>query len=285
MPLLTLRIFILCTLICLSTTVFAQNLEPLELAKKIFSKEPFPNLKKYTGGEYDGNPNGQDIQNGSITHFMLLSQTETHAVVALSILDSAGKGLDTYLHFEKESFWKMHAFRALAMTGIIEQIKIELEKMTPQQVDELIEKAKKEKDLKNVIFSSREDYNYQLGNSRLTLELDDNIIKHFLDNKTEFERIKNEALNELQDKPTNSERSVELVESYKADYRKLFISSVSYGDYRLGGKCLDFSIGGMLDNTVGYIYVKDKNNLPEMTDRLVIMIREIGDGWYIYKTT
>jgi hypothetical protein len=41
----------------------------------------------------------------------------------------------------------------------------------------------------------------------------------------------------------------------------------------------------MLDNTVGYLYVKDKEDLPEMTDRRVIMIREISDGWYIYKTT
>jgi hypothetical protein len=65
----------------------------------------------------------------------------------------------------------------------------------------------------------------------------------------------------------------------------LFISSVSYGDYELGGGCLVFSIGGMMDNTVGFLYVKDKKHLPKMDDSGVIMIREIGDGWYLYKTT
>jgi phosphopantetheine adenylyltransferase len=266
-------------------TAFGQTMEPLDLAKKIFGKEPFPNIEKYIAGEYDGRPNGQDLQSGSVTHFLLLGQTSNKAVVAMTILDSAGKGLDTYLHFEKDSIWKMHAFRALAMTGIIEQAKNELEKMTPKQVDDLIEKSKKAKDKKHIVFASREDYNYELGNARLILELDENIIQHFLQNKAEFERIKEAALKEAGNKKSDGERSVKLVENLRNDYRKLFISSVSYGGYELGGKCLDFSIGGMLDNTVGFLYVKDKKELPEMNDSRVIMLREIGDGWYLYKTT
>ena len=71
-----------------------------------------------------------------------------------------------------------------------------------------------------------------------------------------------------------------LIKKLAPDYRKLFISSVSYRN-----ECLDFSIGGMLDNTVGYFYVKDKEGLPEMNLRDMIMVREIEDGWYLYKTT
>jgi hypothetical protein len=123
------------TLLLTFTTVYGQTYEPLDLAKKIFSKETLPNIENYVAGEYEGKPNGKDLQNGSITKFMLLGQTDKTAVVGMTILDSLGKGFDTYLHFEKDSSWKMTAFRALAMTGMIEQIKIELEKMTPQQVD------------------------------------------------------------------------------------------------------------------------------------------------------
>ncbi len=281
-----LRTSILFILIISTTTIaFGQNLEPLELAKKIFSKEPFPNIEKYVAGEYEGKPNGQDIQSGSITRFLLLGQTNSKAVVAMTILDSSGQGLDTYLHFEKDSIWKMHAFRALAMTGIIEQMKNELEKMTAKQVDEQIEKSKKAKNKEHVIFASREDYNFELGNARLILELDENIIKHFLMNRAEFERIKEAALKELENKTRDGKRSLKLAENLKSDYRKLFVASVSYGGYELGGKCLDFSIGGMLDNTVGFLYIKDKKDLPEMNDSRVIMIREIGNGWYLYKTT
>jgi hypothetical protein len=68
------------------------------------------------------------------------------------------------------------------------------------------------------------------------------------------------------------------------EYRKLYISSVWFGDYELGN-CLNFLIGGLLDNTVGFIYVKNKKDLPVMSPDKIIMIREIGNGWFIYKTT
>ena len=97
------RILILLILI-ISTTIagFGQSMEPMDLAKKIFSKEPFPNIEKWITGEYQGSPNGQDLQSGTVTHFLLLGQTSKKAVVAMTILDSTGKGFDSYLHFEKD---------------------------------------------------------------------------------------------------------------------------------------------------------------------------------------
>lgn len=50
-------------------------------------------------------------------------------------------------------------------------------------------------------------------------------------------------------------------------------------------KCLNFSIGGMLDYTLGYLYVADKIQLPEMDGSRVVRGRELEDGWYFYKTT
>ena len=275
----TLAIFILTI-----STVYGQTYEPLELAKKIFGKDSLSNIDNFISGEYKGRPNGQDLQSGSTTTFTLLGQTEKKAVVSMTILDSLGKGLDTYLHFEKGTVWKMNAFRALAMTGIIEQVKIELEKMTPQQVDDIIAKSKKKKKDGFAMFTSIEDYNFQLGNARLTLELDNDISKHFVTNQAEFERLKNIALMQLEKKKVDKERSVKLVENLKTDYQKLFISSVSTGGYELGN-CINFLIGGMVDNSVGYLYIKDKKDLPEMNSDRVIMIKEIGNGWYIYKTT
>jgi hypothetical protein len=168
--------------------------------------------------------------------------------------------------------------RALAMTGMIEQAAIELEKITPNEINDLIAVSKKVK--KNSDFSfitSIDDFRFQLGNSKLVIETDQGIINHLLKNKSEFERLKDSALNEVKHskiEPNN------LIKKLAPDYRKLFISSVSYRN-----ECLDFSIGGMLDNTVGYFYVKDKEGLPEMNLRDMIMVREIEDGWYLYKTT
>jgi hypothetical protein len=276
---------ILTTLILTFTTVYGQTYEPLDLAKKIFGKDSLPNIDNYCTGEYKGRPNGQDLQSGLTTKFTLLGQTEKTAVVAMTILDSLGKGLDTYLHFEKNTIWKVNAFRALALTGVIEQVKNGLEKMTPEQVDEMIKSSKKNKKSNEfAMFTSKEEYEFELGNARLTIELDDNIAKHFVTNQSEFERLKNLALTQLEKEKVDEERSMKLIENLKADYQKLFISSVSTGGYELGN-CINFLIGGMVDNSVGYIYVKDKKNLPKMNPDRIIMIKEIGKGWYIYKTT
>jgi hypothetical protein len=267
-----------------TNSMHGQHYEPLDVAKKIFGTSKFQQIDKYITGEYQGRPNGQDMPKGCTRKFMLLGQTGKTAVVNLTVLDSTGKGLDTYLHFEKDSVWKMGAFRSLAMTGMIEQAVQELENMTPQQVDELIEKSKNAKNGDGAIFKSREDFDFELGNSKLTLALNDDIVKHFWKNKAEFERLKDLALEEVESKKMDEERSYHLLENLKADYRKLLITSVSTNDPELGNS-ISFLIGGMVDNTVGYLFVKDKKDLPSMDPDRIIMIREIGNGWYIYKTT
>lgn len=267
------------------STSYCQSIEPLDLAKKIFGKEKFSNIKKYISGEYKGKPNGQDLQKNSLLKFNLLEQSENQAVVAMTILDSTTtSGMDAYLFFKKDNVWKMDAFRGLAMTGMIQQIKVELEKMSTTQINEIIEESKKSTESDFKMFSSIEEYRFELENAKLTLELDDNIISHFLKNESEFERIKEAAFKELENKNTDDERGIKF-DNLKNECQKIFISSLSYGGYELGNRCLKFLIGGMLDNTVGYFYIKDKKDLPTMNSNRIIMVREIGNGWYIFKTT
>lgn len=260
---------------------YSQNIEPIDLAKKLLSKDEFENIDKYSTGEFNGHPNAQDFDENVSFSYRVLDQAENTAVINVTIKDSAGTGLDTYLHFEKDSIWKINAFRALAMTGMLEQIKNEFEKLTDTEIDSLIEA---EKDEKHKMFESKEDFKNKIGNIKLTLEFDDNIIKHFNENKDEFERLKNLALSEIETIDSNVERSSKLLENLDFEYKKILIASISNGGYGLDN-CLNFYIGGLVDNEVGYIYVKDKKDLPKMNPNRIIMIREIGDGWYLYKTT
>ena len=89
------RLTLLTIIILAVTTAYGQAYEPLDLAKKIFGKESLQNIENYVTGEYKGRPNGQDLQSGATTKFTLLGQTDKTAVVAMTILDSTGKGLDT----------------------------------------------------------------------------------------------------------------------------------------------------------------------------------------------
>ena len=186
-------LFFLVIIAAIISNGYAQNPEPLALAKLIFGDKHFPDIDKYVTGEYDGKPDGADVASGVIKKFLLLEQTESKAVVVLTLLDSTGQGMDAYLHFSKDTCWKMNAMRGLALTGIIEEVKNMLEKLTPKEVDEMI---KENKEKANGSFASREEYEFELGNARLTLELDDKIIEHFQKNKTAFERIRELILTE-----------------------------------------------------------------------------------------
>lgn len=266
-------------------TVLGQQLDPLDLAKKIFSKEVLTNLSEFTTGEYKGEPNGQHLADDAILNFKLLGQTESTAVVNMTILDSLGKGVDTYLHFEKDSIWKMKVFRALAMTEFIEQMVDEMENMSTKKINEMIRKVEEAGDSIDSPFKNREEFDVFLNNSRLTIDLDDNIIEHFITHKPAFNELKDIALDELLGAEISDYRTTTLLEGQKDNYKRLLISGVSFGDYLIGSKCLSFWIGGMVDNTVGYLYVRDKRDLPKMHPSRLIMLREIGNGWYMYKTT
>jgi len=278
-----LKLTLLLFLFTLSNVYSQTSILPLDLAKKIFSKTKFTEIKKYCTGEYKGRPNGTDLDVNATLQFTLLGQTDDKAVVGITILDKTGKGFDAYLHFSKQNIWKANAFRALAMTGMIEGAKKELEQLSLEAIDSIIAKSKNDT-TGNSMFKSREDYDFQLGNLNLILALDSEIIDHFNKNKIEFERLKDIVFKNLYTIKADERGSKKLYNGLENDFHKLFINSIETGGDEFGN-CIKFSIGGMLDNTVGYLFVKDKKDVPEMNPAGIIMIREIGNGWYIYKTT
>lgn len=258
---------------------FAQiNYEPLELTKKLLTEDTFENIAEYSTGDFQGHPNKKDLSDDVTLNFRTLFQDDETAVINVTLTNNEHKGVDTYIHFAKENIWKISAFRALAMTGIIEKILNDCEFMTETQIDSLIA---------NGAFKSKEDYDYQMKNMRLTIALDDEIIQHFNDNKEKFESLKNELSNYIKLLPTKDlDSSFDINNIFETKLRELSLGKISLNDYELNcDDCLIFPIGGMLDNVVGYFYLEDKSKLPEMNPSRIIMIREIGNNWYMYKTT
>ena len=264
-------------LIAICGIVNAQEFEPLELVQKVFTDKDFAKkTDRYSTGEYKGHPNASDLSKDTKLNFRLLDKSENTAVVNVTILDSLGSGIDTYVHLEKGKDWKIIAFRALAMTGFMEQALLEMEKMTEEQIDTLIQHDKE-------TFKSKEDFYQELENIKLTLALDDTIIEHFKNNREKFEKLKNELINTEFDKDEQSYRKINLGEQIKSDYKKLSINTISTSFNC--ERCYELVIGGMIDNTVGYLYIPNKQDVPKMNSSRMIMIREIGNGWYLFKTT
>lgn len=267
-------------IVFMTTSCFCQNYEPIEIAKKLLAKEKFNDVLKYSTGEFKGHPNGSDLSKNLTLNFKVLNQTDTKAVVNVTLIDSLEKGMDTYIHFEKDIVWKISAFRALAMTGMLEQAKNELEKITEKELDSLLSLKGKEK-----MFENKEDYKYQLENLKLTLEFDDNIIKHFNENKDNFEKLKEKIVSFKSNlKNKDFDKPYDLNEIFKIELRELYLGKLLKYDL-ICEECLEFTIGGMIDNTVGYFYLADKTKLPILNPSRIIMIREIGSGWYMFKTT
>ena len=259
-------------------TSFSQELEPLALAEKIFSKAGLSDAKAYTTSTYQG-PLGLNLQKEVTTRFTVLEQKNTSAVVNMTLLDSSADGIDTYLYFQKDSIWKLNAFRSLANMGMIRQLKNSLESMSRKDVKKTIKYFEsQDKEDNYAMFTSMEDYEYQLGNANLILEQDQNIEKHFIENQKEFTRLKDLALQEF------NQGKMKLIGNLETEYHKVFISSISVNQHQLKD-CIQFLIGGSLDNSVGYFYTTNRENVPSMSPSHFIMIKKIAEGWYMFKTT
>jgi hypothetical protein len=261
----------------------AQNYDPLTLTKKIFSRTDFPEVKNYVTGEYNGRPNGKDIKNGLDISFLLLGQTPTTAVVNVTLTDSTGKQLDLYLHFIKQNTWKACAFRALAMTGIIAKVHDDLAKMTPAQIESVIA-APHTDSVDRRDFKSKEEYEFMLGNAGLTLASDRELTEHFNKNKAKFVALKNELLAKGLLTKHDTTNLIESNPEIKKHIRELLLDNV-LPNFEETENSLDFLIGGIIDNAVGYFYFQNPKDVPEMSPNHFIMIKALGDGWYLYKTT
>lgn len=261
----------------------AQNYDPLTLSKKIFSKTGFPAIKNYVTGEYNGRPNGNDIKNGLRISFLLLEQRTKTAVVNITLADSTGKEFDLYLHFVKQNTWKACAFRALALTGIIAKVHDGLAKMTAVQIDSVIA-APQIDSVDRRDFKSREEYEFLLGNTGLTLASDKELIEHFNKNKEKFVALKN---NLLAKGLLSHHDTTDLIKSnpeIKKQVTELLLDNV-LPNFEETQNSLDFLIGGITDNAVGYFYIQNPKDVPKMSPDHFIMIRALGEGWYLYKTT
>lgn len=265
-------------------SVSAQTDEPLSLTKRIFGKDKFSQLNKYIDGEYKGHPNGTDIPASVSREYTLLQQDEKTAVVNITLRDSSGYELDTYLHFVKHKVWRAIAWRALAFTGIIAQVKDELEKMTPMQIDSIINQTKNDS-TRHILFKSREEYQFELGNATLTLASDRDLISHFRKNEAEFERLKELLLSRDIMSKRRGVMEIKRDDSVHVEMRKLLLHNVSPEHVNDSTQYLNFNIGGMIDNTVGYFYIENAKDVPKMHPNRLIMLRELGKGWYLYKTT
>lgn len=265
-------ILIACML-CISCS--RRALQPIDVAKEIFNPTASQEfIDKHSTGDYRGHPNGKDLSTEVNTSFLVIHHSAKQAVIAMTVADNKGRVTNKYLHFTKEDErWKMYALATPTLARMHERIKNEMEAITLDELDSLLAIYRHQE---NSPYKTKEEFSFILNSLKLKLAPDDSLVAHFQRHKAAFGQLLKEA--NATSKSPESETPT-LVNTRTPVYSSLLISNVTTGGF-LPAECIDFHI---LNDQVGYLYAPHKKYLPELRPDKVMMLRSLGNGWYLYK--
>ncbi|GAA4348977.1 hypothetical protein GCM10023185_05400 [Hymenobacter saemangeumensis] len=278
------KCFLLLLGLWLPTALRAQVLPllPLQIAEQFVAPTGWADMKAYLCCEVATQARkqtlGQQIPPQLQRVSQLLLQGAGTAVVAVELRDSLSRN-DFYLHFRKEaSRWKLEAVRSLAMTQLGAPM---LQLLTTLPPADIADYNLKHPDA---------DHAFTVGNLRLWAAPDADIAAHFERNRADFEQV----LRLVQAGPyfkgapgrlaPTDEAAVNENPTVHALLRKLFLGQVSRRETGCSS-CVEFIIGGKQRSTVGLLYEPNAAALPSMSPVRIIMLKPLGQGWYLYKTT
>lgn len=162
---------------------------------------------------------------------------------------SAAMPRDLYLYLVRdEGAWKVEAFRSLALTALPFEVREQLRAKANRNPGE-------EKQLRNI---------------ELVLASDRALSAHFAAHRADFL-----AVSRLPpDSRTEDPEVAALVDR---------LDAAALGRTPEGRLAL--TVGGMLDNEVGYLFVPKGGQPPAIDKSSYIWVEPVGDGWYLYRTT
>ncbi len=258
-----------------------KNYHPIQLAEIICSKKKFPNIHEYVKGEYNGRPDGSDLPPGSKLSFRLLSQDKNSAVVNVEVA-TQGDQFDYYMYFEKHDIWKVIAVRKLAMTWNIRELKDALERFSFNLFNELNPRNVNVK--RYLSFNAKVEYEFELNNAKLTLASDRVLATHFRDNKDKFKKIINNIMTFGITKMNRGLIDLPYTDKLRHLLNEVLIRRVGLDVFYGDSENVLFTIGGILHNTVGYLFATNEKKVPTMDMHNFIVIRRLEKDWFLYKT-
>lgn len=221
------------------------------IVESYFVKSQFPERANYLSGEMTSmreEPSfGSSVPADYKVTYHKLKEDNSQAIYAINAVGNS-ESLDLYCYLHNEGEWAIVAVRSLALPQFLYLLMDSLETASNLDDSTLAELAR----LKLLTASDRELFEYLKAN----LETFDRAVDDFLGNR-------------------ESELAAALA--------SLNLSGIYLDDEYPG--CLFVSIGGIIDNEAGYLYVEKAEHVPEMTADHFIYIEEILTGWYLYKTT
>lgn len=263
-----------------------KDLTPLDITERFLGKDGFSDKNLYLCCEMkpdieSDSTLGQVIADSVSRSFELLYQDSIFAVTSVELSTSKIKQ-NWYFYFKRDTYWVIETMRSLVMTGIAAKLVEAYENVSEdslKRMDSLVLVKSDSFKVKRISILKT------LKQARLELSSDKELLEYFLEHKNSFVNLVN-IFTENFEQTENGEKNFNEDEIIIKSLDSLAIHRFSFGnDFTEGKVGYCFLIGGILDNMVGFFYEPDKTKVPKISKSGFIMIREIGDGWYLYKTT
>lgn len=196
----------------------------------------------------------------------VLRLDEGAAVGRLQAFGTNNHVTDLYFYLKYADGWKISTMRSLAMTGLIEELYLAL-------------KAKK---------SPTQEEADVLANFELVLASDQKLREWFHRHTEALNRLVRLARSSVKTDPRVRDGSkTQYIRDDDKEYpeiasglKRLHLSGINIvpdGNF-------EFVIGGMLDNTVGFLYAPT-NTPPRINPSNYIWVEELSGNWYLFRTT
>ncbi|MBB4638761.1 hypothetical protein [Longimicrobium terrae] len=245
---------------------------PAWIVERFYGREPWPGQARYIGGElapYANQPSPGSQRPADARVTIRPIRQDTHEAVFAVTLGDATSVQDAYLFLNNQGDgWQLVAYRMLWLPPLFYEM-----------ADSLA--ARPDPD---------EQSRRTLRAMRLATASDSVLRAHFLANRAGFNALVQHTMALADSSPVQADSYEQGSPPPPADQLRVrddlraLDLDMATRDRNAPG-CLLFHIGGMMDNSVGYLYAPSGCRVPAMTPGPFIYVEQIAPGWYLYKTT
>ena len=253
------------------------TLSPLRVIEKYVSTDGFPEkLRHFCCEMYQEwtaqQTLGQQLAPSVIRECRLLYGDTARAVVTVWLHDSI-TSMDVYFYLQHRQVWTVYAVRSLVMK---DYAKAEIKRLDSIPWQE-----------RGKVYTKTNGHTWQFDHDNAVLwsASDTVLAQHFYSYSKEFRKLEQmrQSMKRKSFAADSSGQNLLVTKKMSKTMDKLLLRAIR-DDRNAPGTVL-YLVGGVLDNSVGYMYQPDPSRLPQVSAGYFILIRPLGNGWYLYKTT
>lgn len=262
--------------ICVSAQAPGDTLSPLRVVEKYVSPNGFPEKMRHFCCEMyqewmAPKTLGQQLALTVKREPHLLYQDTGKAVVTVWLHDSV-TSMDVYFYLQHRTVWTVYAVRSLVMKDFAKKELKRLDSFPLASRGELFTKQ------------VGHTWQFEHDNTVLWGQPDTLLTEYFRKHSAEFAKLEKLRAKKYPLKEGDSVYAKVMTDKkIRKQITSLLIREIII-DKNAPGTIL-YHIGGVLDNSVGYMYQPDPAKVPPVSAGYFILIRPLGNGWYLYKTT